>query len=142
MKVLSLGLLIVLFLSCQAEQVPPIPTRAELVEATTREYFATFAEREDWEKLCSFYREDVELKDVLLQINLDSLWKFKRFYRWDEEGDRFKKLSPEQEHLSVTSLVVSDDVAVAQGRFNPFYYDDYLMDGEWILQSGSTSTAN
>jgi hypothetical protein len=68
---------------------------------------------------------------VLLQIKLDSLWKFKRFYRWDEEGDRFRKLSPEQEHLTVTSLVVSDTVAVARGRVNPFYYDGYLMDIDW-----------
>lgn len=131
MKRLLPTVLLAFLLSCQAAPEPSTPTRAAAVEATAREYFATFAERTDWEKLCAFYREDLEFEDVLLQIKLDSLWKFKRFYRWDEEGDRFRKLSPDQEHLSVASLVVSDSVAVARGRVNPFYYDDNLIDTDW-----------
>jgi hypothetical protein len=108
-----------------------VPSQAERVEQRARDFFATFAARTDWEKLCSFYRNDLVFEDVLLQIHLDSLWKFKRFYRWDEEADRFRKLSPEQAHLTVTSLVVDDSTAVARGRVNPFYYDGYLIDTDW-----------
>ncbi len=94
-------------------------------------FFETFAERSDWDKMCSFYREDVQFKDVMLQLDLDSLWQLKRFYKWDEEGDRFKKLFPEQKHLEVVSLVVDGDLAVAKGHLNPFYYDGELIDVEW-----------
>ncbi|MDF1698588.1 MAG: hypothetical protein P1U56_22240, partial [Saprospiraceae bacterium] len=105
---------------------PTAPThdsqRQEQISQLANDYFATFSERKDWNKLCSFYRNDVEFDDVILQIHLDSLWKFKRFYKWDEEGNHFQKLSPDQEHLTLTSLVVNDSIAVAQGRVNPFYY--------------------
>ena len=103
----------------------------DTVRAMANSYFQTFAERSDWEKMCSFYREDVKFKDVMLQLDLDSLWQLKRFYKWDEEGDRFKKLFPEQKHLEVISLAVDGDLAVAKGHLNPFYYDGELIDVEW-----------
>lgn len=107
------------------------PSRSEQVEAVARDFFATFAERSDWDKFCSFYREDLQFEDVMLQLKLDSLWQLKRFYKWDEEGDNFRKLSPDQEHISIETLVANDSVAVMHGRVNPFYYDDELVDAEW-----------
>lgn len=101
-------------------------------EATA--YFETFAERSDWDKFCSFYREDVHFKDVTLQLDLDSLWQLKRFYQWDKEVDRFKKMSPEQKHLNLQSLVVDGNIVVGKGHFNPFYYDEVLVDSEWGME--------
>ena len=124
-------ILITAFLACQKPTKTETLSRNQAIKGTTKDYFATFAQRTDWEKLCSFYREDLQFKDVLLQLELDSLWQFKRFYKWDEEGDRFKKLTPDQEHLTVTSLVVNDSIAVASGRVNPFYYDGNLIDTDW-----------
>ncbi len=108
--------------------------RTEQVEKRARNFFNTFAQREDWEKLCSFYREDMEFEDIALQLKLDSLWQFKRFYNWDGEGDNFKKLAPDQEHLTLYSLVANDSVAVARGRVNPFYYYDQMVDSEWGME--------
>lgn len=120
--------LIVIVTACNSENKRSYEQEVRL---KAKDYFNTFSERSDWEKLCSFYREDLKFKDVLLQLELDSLWKFKRFYKWDEEGDRFKKLSPDQEHLGLQSLVVEGNMAVARGRVNPFYYDGALIDSEW-----------
>jgi len=106
-------------------------SRAQQVERVANDFFATFAEREDWEKFCSFYREDVVFDDVLLQLHLDSLWQFKRFYNWDGEGENFRKLSPDQDHITIETLLVNDSVAVGRGRVNPFYYYDKLIDEEW-----------
>ncbi|MEM7574328.1 MAG: hypothetical protein AAF433_15590 [Bacteroidota bacterium] len=103
----------------------------QLVRQQAEEYFATFAERSDWDKLCSFYREDLVFRDIMLQIDLDSLWQFKRFYKWDEEGEPFQKLTPEQEHLTLTSLAVDSNLVVGCGRINPFYYDGHLIESEW-----------
>lgn len=97
-------------------------------------YFDTFSERSDWDKFLSFYREDVRFKDITLQLELDSLWKFKRFYKWDEEGDRFKKLYPDQEHLNIQSLVVEGNTVAAKGHLNPFYYDGTLIDSDWGME--------
>ena len=77
---------------CHCDQPEPssgVHDRKAQVEQVARDFFATFAERKDWEKFCSFYREDLEFDDVTLQIHLDSLWQFKRFDKWDEEGDAF-----------------------------------------------------
>ena len=129
--ILPLLLLLALTISCTKPDPDPAPTRQEQVEDRARAFFATFAERSDWGKFCSFYREDMVFDDITLQLHLDSLWKFKRFYKWDEEGDMFKKLSPSQDHLAVETLVANDSVAVARGRVNPFYYGGTLIDVEW-----------
>jgi len=104
------------------------------VKQKAQDFFETFAERSDWEKFCSFYREDVIFKDVILQLDLDSLWQLKRFYKWDEEGDRFKKLSPEQKHLTLESLIVEGPNVAARGHINPFYYDGNLIDSDWGMK--------
>ena len=127
---------ILFFISCHPEEpeTPSVTDKRQQVETVARDFFKTFADRQDWDKLCSFYREDMVFEDILLQIKLDSLWQFMRFYKWDEEGDNFKKLTPEQEHLTVYSLVANDSVAVARGRVNPFYYYGELIDVEWGME--------
>lgn len=106
----------------------------QAVRSNARQYFETYAERSDWNKFCSYYREDVLFKDITLQLELDSLWKFKRFYKWDEEGDRFQKLFPEQKHLELQSLIVEGNTVAAKGNVNPFYYDGSLIDTEWGME--------
>lgn len=108
--------------------------RQQQVEDRARAFFTTFAERTDWDKFCSYYREDIEFEDIILQLHLDSLWQLKRFYKWDEEGDKFKKLSPEQDHLTIYSLVANDTIAVARGQVNPFYYGGALIDTDWGME--------
>ncbi len=120
-----------LAIGCNQTKTSDTSDFEQAVRSEAIKYFDTFAERSDWDKLCSFYREDVHFRDIMLQLELDSLWKFKRFYKWDEEGDRFKKLSPEQKHLNVQSLVVEGNTVACRGHLNPFYYDGVLVDSEW-----------
>lgn len=130
MRIIAL-LLLVFAVSCTQETHEPGTTRQQQVEQQARLFFATFAERSDWGKLCSYYSDDMEFDDIILQLHLDSLWKFKRFYKWDEDEDMFKKLSPTQDHLTIETLVANDSVAVARGRVNPFYYGETRIDVEW-----------
>ena len=128
MKVLWwLILFAILILACQDSQFRSDVSREHQVLQKAQQFFATFSDRSDWDAFCSFYRTDLEFHDIILQLSLDSLWKFKRFYKWDEEGERFRKLSPGQDHLSVESLVVNDSMVVARGHLNPFFYDDELI---------------
>ena len=68
----------------------------------------------------------------MLQLHLDSLWKFKRFYNWPDTG--FAKLYPEQKHLVIETLTVNDSMAIARGYINPFYWYGQKMDTEWGMQ--------
>ena len=135
--ILKIATLLIAFFIFQKCQTPPIksePNRAQQIEQTAKDFFTTFAERKDWDKLLSFYREDMVFEDIMLQLKLDSLWQFKRFYKWDEEEGNFKKLTPDQDHLTVYTLTANDSVAVARGRVNPFYYYDELIDEPWGME--------
>ncbi len=103
--------------------------RKAKVEQAAREFFTTFADRKDWKKMLSFYRYDMHFEDIMLQIKIFSKEDFKNFYNW-EEGN-FQKLSSDQPHLVLKSLVVNDSVAVGTGYFNPFYYNGELQDWKW-----------
>ncbi len=124
-------LLTAIFLACNIPQEEKRKTREQQTELKAREFFDTFSDRTDWEKFCSFYSVDVAFDDIILQIHLDSLWKFKRFYKWDDEVNTFKKLSPDQKHLVLESLVVNDSIAVGRGHLNPFYYNEVLINTDW-----------
>ena len=120
---------------CSPAEVPketPVSNYEESVRETAAAYFKTFSERKDWEKLLSFYRDDLQFHDIYLHLELDSLWQFKRFYNWPDTG--FHKLSPEQEHLAIESLVVEDSTAVVRGHLNPFYYYGQLIDSDWGME--------
>lgn len=132
----SVFALIMITLGCTNE-VPKekeTPSRQVLVENQARSFFATFAERKDWAKLCSYYRDDMQFEDVMLQLKLDSLWQFKRFYKWDEDEGNFQKLTPDQDHLTLYSVVADDSIAVARGRVNPFYYYDERVEPVWGME--------
>lgn len=131
---LQLVVILLLTNSCDQTKTANPSDFEQALRSKALAYFETFAERSDWDKLCSFYREDVHFKDIMLQLDLDSLWKFKRFYKWDEEGDRFKKMSPEQKHLSLQALVVEGNTVAGRGHFNPFYYDKTLINPEWGME--------
>jgi len=108
------------------------PTYEEQVRETATAYFSTFSERKDWDKLLSFYRSDLQFQDIALHLELDSLWQFERFYNWPDTG--FQKLSPEQQHLAIESLVVQDSTAVVRGHLNPFKYYGALIDSDWGME--------
>ena len=104
----------------------------EEVRQKATAFFETFSQRKDWDKLLSFYRPDLQFHDISLHLELDSLWQFERFYNWPDTG--FQKLSPEQEHLAIESLVVEDSTAVVRGHLNPFYYYGKLVDVDWGME--------
>lgn len=118
---------------CTSTEVPDAATDFELaIRQKTEDYFTTFSQRQNWDKLLSFYRSDLQFQDIALHIELDSLWQFERFYNWPDTG--FHKLSPDQEHLAIESIVVEDSTAVARGHLNPFYYYGELVDSDWGME--------
>lgn len=135
MKYLLFGLAFIL-VACNASvdtsETAGEKVRAQAVKATATEFFKTYAERSDWEKLLSFYRKDLVFEDVLLQLRLDSLWQFERFYDWPDTN--FRKLYPGQPSLEVEHLLVDDSTAIAAGYFTPFYWYGQLIEPDWGMQ--------
>jgi hypothetical protein len=103
--------------------------RRAAVEKTARDYFATYAAREDWESFLSFYADDLQFEDAILQVHLDSLEAFKAFYDWPNPG--FRKHPDYPEIFKLDDLVVDDSTAVGRGVFHPFYWQDTLFSMEW-----------
>jgi hypothetical protein len=126
-------LLCIILSACQPQATIKSPThqssRTELIHKQASAFFNTYAERKDWNKLLSFYRADMKFQDIPLQLNLDSLWQFERFYNWPDTN--FRKLTPEQPHLEVEHLVVNDSVAIAYGHFNSFYWYGKKNTPDW-----------
>ena len=129
---LVFGLFTLLSCTASSSSEESKPNRTDLVKAKAEQYFATFSQREDWQELLSYYREDMIFEDIFLQIQLDSLWQFERFYNWPDTN--FRKLSPEQQHLSIEHLVANDSTAMAYGHLNPFYWYGNLVDLDWGMQ--------
>lgn len=107
--------------------------RIAAVQAQAEAFFQTYAERADWEQFCSFYRQDMQFEDVALQLKLDSLWQFQRFYNWPDPN--FEKLSPEQKHLIIEDMVVDENKVVAKGYFQPFYWYNQPVKPIWGMQA-------
>lgn len=118
--------------SCTSQVAPETssPTdRRSAVEKTARDYFQTYAMREDWDTFLSFYTEDLQFEDAILQVNLDSLEAFKAFYDWP--NPEFQKHPDYPEIFRLDDLVVNDSVAVGRGLFYPFYWQDSLFWMDW-----------
>lgn len=128
--ILSLALLV----ACQPTNIeePKSADRSRQVHETATAFFETYAERKDWNKLLSFYRPDMTFEDIALQLQLDSLWQFERFYDWPDTN--FHKLSDDHPALVVEKLVANDSIAMAYGHFTPFYWHGQLIDLDWGMQ--------
>ena len=136
MKNLLLTSLLGLVLAACTSETPgteatPPPLHVRNLEIA-RDFFDTFSERKDWDKLLSFYREDLVMEDIILQMRFEGLEEFKGFYNWPDTN--FHKLTPEQEHLAIESLLADDSTAVARGHLNPFYWQGELVDVPWGME--------
>lgn len=128
--ILILAFLISCLPKAEERQIP----RSDELKKTAEAFFQCFAERKDWDAFCAFYRTDMRFEDVSLQLQLDSLWQFKRFYNWPDTVNVFEKLSDDQAHLELSSLVVDDSTAVGRGHFNPFRYNGELIKADWGME--------
>jgi Tfp pilus assembly protein PilP len=63
---LQLITLLLLTYSCNQTKTADDNEFEQAVRNEAIEYFETFAERSDWDKFCSFYREDLHFKDIML----------------------------------------------------------------------------
>lgn len=116
--------------SSPSPSAPPLLSdRSQKVERQARDYFKTYAIREDWDEFLSFYAADLQFEDAILQVHLDSLEAFKAFYDWPNPG--FQKHPDHPEIFRLDDLVVNDSMAVGRGVFFPFYWQDTLFSMEW-----------
>ncbi|MCB0548597.1 MAG: nuclear transport factor 2 family protein [Phaeodactylibacter sp.] len=125
--VLSGILMLALLMLASACTEKGTPALQQQTERQATAYFQTFSQRTDWEKLLSFYRDDVQFTDTNMRYRAKSIGGFKAFYNWPDPG--FEKMSPDQAHLELESLVANDSIAVGRGHFNPFYWHGKLQ--EW-----------
>ena len=105
----------------------PEQQRERLTRATALAYFETYQQRENWDSLLSFYRNDIQFKDANLGFEAKGIDAFKEFYNWPDTS--FRKIVQEQKHLVLETMMVQDSVVVGRGRLNPFFWNNELQ--EW-----------
>ena len=119
--------LVLSLLFCLAACEPPEPSREQLTRQTAFAYFETYQQREDWDSLLAFYRDDILFKDANLSYEARGIEAFKNFYNWPDTS--FRKIVDDQKHLVLESMLVQDSVVVGRGRLNPFFWNNELQ--EW-----------
>lgn len=117
-------LLSVIILCCSG--CTNVQTETSPLQDTVDDYIKTYQERNDWEKMLSFYSDSIYLYDPNLQYECNGMEEFKFFYNWPDTN--FRKFSPEQANLTVEDLMIEGNKAVLRGRFNPFYWQGQLQD--------------
>ena len=120
--VLISGLLAWLVACESAEQ-----QREQQTWETALAYFETYQQREDWDSLLSFYRDDILFKDANLGYEARGIEAFKDFYNWPDTS--FRKIVQDQKHLVLENMMVQDSIVVGRGRLNPFFWNNELQ--EW-----------
>jgi hypothetical protein len=134
MRSINLGILIVgvfaftgIFAACEQQAQPFGAASASIqpnIQEIAEDYFNTYAEREDWEKLLSFYSPYVQFTDELLDHNLSDLDELANFYNWPDTA--FRKKDPEIGHLKLDHITTNDSVAIGFGHFTPYYWKGIL----------------
>ena len=125
---------LLLLSTCQpgSREQPGSNARRARVEKTARDFFATYAERQDWEHFLSFYRYDMQFEDVALQIAIFNKEDYKHFQDWPSVS--YKPVAPGEPSLVLQELIVSDSTAVGYGYFNPFFLNGQRYDWRWGSQ--------
>jgi len=93
------------------------------------DYFSVYSQRNDFERLISFYAEDAIFEDIIYGNLLKNKTGIKNFLAWDK--GEFKVLSG-PEILSITKQVVGENHAVTEGFFHGFSYDGQQL-GPWLF---------
>ncbi|MCB0641557.1 MAG: nuclear transport factor 2 family protein [Phaeodactylibacter sp.] len=106
------------------------------VRSWASDFFAHYAERQDWERFLDRYADTVVFEDVLLQLKMEGKSAFAEFYDWPNPG--FQKHPDYPATLVLDQLLVDGTSAVGIGRLTPFYWQDTLYElkthGRFIMQ--------
>ncbi len=120
---LTLTSLAICIIACEPAEL----SREQQTRNTAQAYFEVYQQREDWDSLLTFYREDIYFKDANLNFEAEGIEAFKDFYNWPDTS--FRKIVSDQKHLVLQTMLVQDSVVVGQGRLSPFFWHNELQ--EW-----------
>ncbi len=93
--------------------------------AVVDDYLQTYQERNDWEKMLSFYSDSIYLEDVNLELEFNGKDAFRDFYDWPNPS--FRKTSPQQKTFQIEEVAIHGQTAVIRGRLAPFYWKNDLQ---------------
>ena len=98
-----------------------------ITKELTEDFFRIYAERKDFNAFMEYYADEVVFEDVLFDTQLNGKDKLADFFDW-HRGE-FKRQGTNS-ILELKELVINGNIAIAQGVFYQFMYNDKLM-GPW-----------
>lgn len=93
------------------------------------DYFSVYSHRNDFERLMSFYENNVQFEDIIYGNSFKTKREIKEFLAWDK--GEFTVLSGER-ILTITKQIQEGNTVVTQGFFHEFIYNGQKM-GPWLF---------
>ena len=97
------------------------------IETVAKQYFTVYAERQNFEKLLSFYDEKADLEDLGYGHHAKSKQEIEQFFAWNDGKFSLVNKGPA---LVVQKQVVDGNKTVTEGYFTKFTYNGKTM-GPW-----------
>jgi predicted ester cyclase len=114
------SVMVIAVIGCEKQADSTVQSEAADFKAIAKDFFQTYAERQDWKKLQSFYADTLHFEDAILQLTFDKAG-FLAFYDWTQGP--FEKMSPDQQHFVVEHMVADSNVVATRGQIQPFYFE-------------------
>jgi hypothetical protein len=96
---------------------------------TVEEYFSVYSKRNDFERFMSFYAENAAFEDIVYGNTFKNKAQITEFLNWN--NGKFE-LPSGTKTLTVTKQVVHNNIAVTEGYFHQFSYNDQKL-GPWLF---------
>jgi ketosteroid isomerase-like protein len=106
---------------------PSITTPDSRTSLAARQYFDVYTKRQDFARFMGFYADNAVLEDMIYGHHAKSKAAIRAFLNW---ADPKFKMSSSGVNLVVEQQTIDGNIAVTQGYFNAFQYDDKPM-GPW-----------
>lgn len=97
------------------------------IDEVASEYFATYAERKDFDKFMSFYDDQAVLKDVIYGVDVNGINAIRNFFDWDR--GEFEMVAAGA-IMVLKRQIVSDKTVISTGVFSEFHFDGKKL-GPW-----------
>ena len=97
------------------------------IKPVVKDYFTVYAQRQDFDKLLSFYDEKAQLEDLVYGHHAKSKTDIEQFFAWNDGKFALVKPGPA---LVIQKQVFEGNKVATEGYFTEFTYDGQQM-GPW-----------
>lgn len=92
---------------------------------TAEDFYQTYADRKDLNKLMGFYSESTTYIDAVPQINIEGKENIQNQYNWTDPSYKIHPQFPKT--VKINQMISNDSIVIVSGIYNPYYYNGKLI---------------